>query len=198
LIFDEADAAILSTEISRMKNYIINGQKAFFADAVRLALNTGRVSIPGREALEDLPRKALYNSLAAVQPKRRRAFVLAFYLLPGLPGRGHDTCVRLVRRLSREGAADLPGALRGKEFLTVYHAGRGPEKEEGKRLSWTLSPEVARKYLDGTVHRVSGTEATTLYKGRIRPRDIIAYYAEEGSLEILQYRAVQDISVYCG
>ena len=98
--------------------------------------------------------------------------------------------VRMAIRRLGKGNAVLPPELKDKEYITVFRAGEESTINEAKcRLSWTTSEKVANFFLSEYRFR----HATHLWKGKIRPTDVIEYTNERKEQEILQYGSVYDI-----
>lgn len=96
---------------------------------------------------------------------------------------------KAVRSAARYGKAELPQSLQSQEAITVYRAGEEDITKCRYRLSWTTDINVALFFLNEYRHR----HAAHLYKGKIRPADVIAYIDERQEREIIQYRKVFDI-----
>ena len=116
----------------------------------------------------------------------KRSFALSCY-----SHRGDllSCCRKAVRGLDRNGINELPLQYAGKDEITVYRAGEEPIEKAKYRLSWTLSYDVAKKFLSG----LNSSHAVAIYKAKIRPQDIIAYMDDREEQEVLQYRKVYDI-----
>lgn len=96
---------------------------------------------------------------------------------------------KAVRQAHKYGKPDLPADLAAVDTITVYRAGEEPITKAKYRISWTTSIETARFFLETYI----GRHATHLYRGKIRPADVIAYTNDRNENEIMQYRKVFDI-----
>ena len=96
---------------------------------------------------------------------------------------------KAVRGALKYGKPILPEHLRELEYIEVYRAGEEPITKAAYRISWTTQKEVALFFLN----EWSGRHANHLYKGKIKPRHVIAYTDDRKESEIMQYRHVYDI-----
>ena len=127
---------------------------------------------------------------AKIPEELRRDFVVECYSSHGdsVPG-----CRRALRGLKKNGINELPKACRDKEYITVYRAGEEDPSKAKYRISWTLDKKVALFFMQD--YMGSRYRTNYLYKAKIRPCDVIAYYNGRKEKEVLQYRKVFDIEV---
>ena len=99
-------------------------------------------------------------------------------------------CVRrAVRSLPKIGLKDLPPELSALQEIIIYRAGEENIEQARNRLSWTTEIKVAEFFLEEYNKR----RANHLYKGVIRPKDVIAFLDGDewrNEKEIIQYRSV--------
>ena len=134
------------------------------------------------EAIHD----AFIDFYTAMPVEYRRAFVVGCYTSHG----DSDYLCRLaLRNLPRNGAKELPKKYRNTNEITVYRAGEEPIDKAPERISWTLSEDTARWFMNdyGLKH------ANYLYRAHIRPSDVIAYDNGRKEQEVMQYRSVYDV-----
>lgn len=73
--------------------------------------------------------------------------------------------------------------------LEVFRAGEEPIEKAKYRISWTTDKAVALFFFSEWKHR----HANHIYRGWIRPEDVITYTDDRNEKEILQYGKVFDI-----
>lgn len=85
---------------------------------------------------------------------------------------------------------DLPPELTDADEIEIYRAGEEPITTAKYRMSWTTSINIARYYY----YEINNEDSPKhLYKGKIKPEHVIAYYDRKNDQEIVQYRHVYDI-----
>ena len=123
---------------------------------------------------------------AAMPMEYRRDFVVGCYMHHG---DSYYLCRLALRNLPRNGASELPEGYRDADEITVYRAGEEPIEEAPERISWTLSEEKARWFMNDYGLR----HANHLFRAHIRPSDVIAYDNGREEQEIMQYRSVYNV-----
>lgn len=86
---------------------------------------------------------------------------------------------------------DMPEAVKGCEFFTVYRAGIEDAAEAANHISWTISKDVAMWFAAKYVYENRGQ--LHVYKGIILAKKVIAYIDDRDEFEILQNKSVVDI-----
>lgn len=78
---------------------------------------------------------------------------------------------KAVRNARKYGAPVLPPDIASKEVITIYRAGEEDITKCKYRISWSTDKDTALFFLN----TYGGRHANYLYKGHIKPADIIAY-----------------------
>lgn len=116
--------------------------------------------------------------------KYRRDFVVGCYMHHG----DHYPCCRMaLRRLPKNGINELPKRFAKKDVVEIWRAGNEEEELAKYRISWTTSYKVANDFYRSKHY---------LYRGEIRPCDIIAYTNEREEHEVMQYNKVRNVELY--
>ncbi len=116
----------------------------------------------------------------------RRDFVIGCYshVGDGVPG-----CRKALRSLPKNGINELPEQYRNTPFIYVYRGGEEEITKAKYRISWTLDQDTAYSFLKKAYKKTS----MHLYKGKIKPEDVIAYSNDRNEFEVMQYGKVYDI-----
>lgn len=136
----------------------------------------------------ELIHHAFLHFYGAMPEQYRRDFVVGCYESHG----DHDwMCRTALKNLPRNGTDELPEGYRDQDEITVWRAGEEPIEEAASRISWSLSEDVARFFLD----KYAGSHAEFLYRAHIRPRDVIGYNDDRNEKEVMQYMSVYDVEL---
>ncbi len=86
---------------------------------------------------------------------------------------------------------DMPEAIKGREFFTVYRAGIEDATEAANHISWTIFKDVAMWFAAKYVFENRGQ--LHVYKGIIPAKKVIAYIDDRYEFEIVQNKSVENI-----
>jgi hypothetical protein len=86
----------------------------------------------------------------------------------------------------------IPPELQKKSVVEIYRAGDEPIELAKYRISWTTDLKVAQWFYDRAL--LCGQSPRHLYRGSIKPNQIIWYIDDREEREIMQYGSVHDIS----
>ena len=86
----------------------------------------------------------------------------------------------------------IPPELQKKSVVEIYRAGDEPIELAKYRISWTTDLKVAQWFYDRAL--LCEQSPRHLYKGSIKPNQIIWYIDDREEREIMQYGSVHDIS----
>ena len=86
---------------------------------------------------------------------------------------------------------DMPEAVKGQDYFTVYRAGIEDISEAAEHISWTISKDVAMWFAEKYIHE--GCEDLHVYKGIIPAKKVIAYLNDRWEFEIVQCKSVENI-----
>ena len=106
----------------------------------------------------------------------------------------HMPIVRKYVRQARKYAPiekRIPAEMIPMKEITIYRAGIEPMDKAKYRISWTTSIEKAQWFYDRALH--FGSPVCHLYRGVIRPEQIIWYTDDRNEKEVMQYGSVRDI-----
>lgn len=87
---------------------------------------------------------------------------------------------------------DMPEAVKGQDYFTVYRAGIEDISEAAKHISWTIFKDVAMWFAEKYIHE-GGGKSLHVYKGIIPAKKVIAYLNSRSEFEIVQNKSVEDI-----
>lgn len=115
----------------------------------------------------------------------RREFVIGCYTHVG---DSIEACRNAVAELLPGAEYELPDEYRNMNELIVYRGGAEDIEDTDKCISWSLDESVARFFQTRFIW-----QNRKLYRGKIKPRDVIAYTDERGEREVIQYASVYDV-----
>lgn len=87
--------------------------------------------------------------------------------------------------------ARIPAGMIGLPEIEVYRAGEESLDKAAYRISWTTNLDVAKWFYDRAVAR--SQPQRHIYKGVIKPEQIIRYTDDRQEKEVMQYNSVRNI-----
>ena len=103
------------------------------------------------------------------------------------------TVRKYVRRARKYAPVEdrIPAGMIGLSEIEVYRAGAEPLDKAAHRISWTTSLDVAKWFYDRAAAR--SKPQRHIYKGVIKPEQIIWYTDGRQEKEVMQYNSVRNI-----